>query len=553
MSCYHDTCKKKPSFNAKGGKAIACKDHKTDGMINVKLTICEEPSCTIAAVYGYAGSTPQYCLKHKIADMTNINRAKLCEYAGCQTRASCNIAGLPAAFCSIHKTDNMTNVVNKRCAYPNCMSLSRLFNYKGSQGEFCVMHKKPGMVDVRHKTCEHAECTLQPSYDIKGGRGRFCASHKLVDMIDVKNKYCEYSGCTIVNPIFNIKGSVSGKFCIQHKTPSMIDVKHKTCEHVNCNVRPSFDVKGGNGRFCGTHKQTDMVDITHTYCEHTDCKKRATFDIAGGKGRWCTKHKTAEMVDVSNKHCIVDKCYSRANFGKLGSKVSHCAVHREKGMIRRSNRKCSECKELAIWGVQFIPLHCELHKKEDEQNLVERPCRSCQLPYMLDKDDTCENCSPGAWKSALLAKQKLLMNYLDSRDLSGEMTDRIIDKGICGKERPDRLYDFHDKIVILECDEHQHNDRACVCEQTRMINISQMFGGIPVYFIRFNPDTYTPKRDALSEDNLTKRYKTCGDFIKDIKDQRMKLPIALLSVIYLYYNGWSGLHEEEWNIITPME
>ena len=115
------------------------------------------------------------------------------------------------------------------------------------------------------------------------------------------------------------------------------------------------------------------------------------------------------------------------------------------------------------------------------------------------------------------------------------------------------MYDFHDKIVILECDEHQHNDRACICEQTRMVNISQMFGGIPVYFIRFNPDTYTPKHEALSEDTITKRYKTCGDFIQDIKDQRIKLPNALLSVIYLYYNGWSGLNEEEWNIITPME
>jgi len=86
-----------------------------------------------------------------------------------------------------------------------------------------------------------------------------------------------------------------------------------------------------------------------------------------------------------------------------------------------------------------------------------------------------------------LAKQNDLMNYLDARDLKGVSTDIVIDKGECGKERPDRVYDFGDKIVILECDEYQHRDRQCLCEQTRMVNIGQSFGGIPVYFIRWNP------------------------------------------------------------------
>ena len=62
-----------------------------------------------------------------------------------------------------------------------------------------------------------------------------------------------------------------------------------------------------------------------------------------------------------------------------------------------------------------------------------------------------------------------------------------------------------DKIVIIECDEHQHKKHDCACEQVRMINISQSFGAIPVYFIRWNPDSY--KTTSGIEEKLNKRRK----------------------------------------------
>lgn len=85
------------------------------------------------------------------------------------------------------------------------------------------------------------------------------------------------------------------------------------------------------------------------------------------------------------------------------------------------------------------------------------------------------------------------MSYLDQRELYGMSTDTTVDGGACGLERPDRVFDFNDKIIILECDEDQHKSRPCLCEQTRMVNLGQAFGGIPVYFIRWNPDDYNPK------------------------------------------------------------
>ncbi len=372
-------------------------------------------------------------------------------------------------------------------------------------------------------------------------------------MVDVKNNYCEYLGCTIASPVFNTKGSKTGRFCAAHKTPDMVDIKHNTCEHEGCSTRPSYGIKGGTAERCVKHKLDKMIDISHTYCEEDDCTTRPTYGIKGGSAIRCSKHKLDNMVDITNKLCEVDNCIVRVRYGKPGHMASRCASHKEKGMILKPTSKCSDCKELAIWGTNLTPFHCEQHKLENEINLVERPCISCGLEYILNKDNKCENCNPINVTNAILAKQSALMNYLDSCELFGNSTDKIIEGGACGKERPDRVYDFGDKIIILECDENQHKDRNCACEQVRMINISQSYGGVPVYFIRWNPDKYTPYSSKKRTEPLTKRYKLCADFITDIKENRTTLPKAFVSAIYLYYDNWSSLEEAKWNILTEIK
>jgi len=265
---------------------------------------------------------------------------------------------------------------------------------------------------------------------------------------------------------------------------------------------------------------------------------------------FCKDHAASEMVDVVKRVCTNPKCRSKPRYGKPGTPVSHCAAHRVKGMIRKSNSKCGKCKNLAIWGSNWIPRSCEQHKQPDDVNYVERPCVSCHLICLLNSNDHCEFCDPEAFKTARLAKQNALMAYLDARGLKGNSTDTIVEGGECGYERPDRVYDFGDKIVIVECDEDQHKGRPCLCEQTRMVNIGQAFGGVPVYFVRWNPDDYVPKDERKIPDEIAKRRELLGDFIRDIQDGRAKgLPKALTSVIQLYFDGWAGLNKAGWCVL----
>jgi hypothetical protein len=552
--CSYEGCTNNARFNVKGDKiGKYCSTHKLDNMINITIKNCQYNDCTLKAVFDIKGGKGRFCASHKTADMADVKHL-VCKAEACTVRPSYGLKKGKAEYCATHKTAEMINVVSKTCEHEGCTTVNPVFNIKGSKtGKYCSIHKTADMIDLKHKRCEHEGCDIQAAYGIKGNKAKFCTTHKLDGMVDVKNEYCEYIGCTIASPVFNIKGSKKGRFCFAHKTPDMIDIKHDKCEYENCTTRPTYDIKGSKkGRFCLAHKEKGMIDVSHAICEYDNCTTRPTYDIKNGKGRYCSVHKLDGMVDVANKLCIYDNCIVRVRYGKPGHMATHCATHKEKGMILKPTAKCSECKELAIWGKGLTPFHCEAHKLDDEINLVERACVSCGLLYILDKDNKCENCTPNAVLSARLAKQTALMNYLDLRELFGNSTDKIIDGGACGKERPDRVYDFGDKIVILECDEHQHKDRNCACEQTRMVNISQSFGGIPVYFIRWNPDEYSPLISKKRVETITKRHKLCADLILNIKENRVNLPSAYVSAIYLYFDEWSSLAEQKWDIIQAI-
>lgn len=445
---------------------------------------CVQPDCTKGATFNIEGSTEvKFCKNHKTAEMINI-KSKRCEFEGCDLLASFSIKGSPRKFCSAHKSKDMMSDCKKLCANDGCI-LEPTFGFVGQKAKYCASHKEADMTDVRHRRCEYEGCnTTNPSFDIKGGKGILCKIHKKDGMINVTMCTCEFLGCP-KGRSFDVEGG-SGRFCAAHKLPGMRDITSKKCEHTDCLITAAYGLLGKT-QFCTTHKTEGMVSTKLNLCVENGCKSlRPYFNLPGLKGKYCIEHKKEKMINVRINYCISKDCSNTATYGKPGSKISHCTSHREKGMIKRPNSKCKEkgCNEKALWGTNFVPMFCDSHKTEGDTNIVEKPCASCNLPYVLDANDKCENCNPAAWQSARLAKQNALMEYLDSRKLCGDQTDKTINSAECGRERPDRVYDMGDKIVILECDENQHQERSCACEQTRMVNIGQSYGGVPVYFIR---------------------------------------------------------------------
>lgn len=86
-----------------------------------------------------------------------------------------------------------------------------------------------------------------------------------------------------------------------------------------------------------------------------------------------------------------------------------------------------------------------------------------------------------------------------------------------------------------------------------MVNIGQSFGGMPVYFIRFNPDDYLPDNDKMKPEDIKARYKLVGDLINSMIKHKIELPKVLVSSIYLYFDGWSSFNNEEWKHLLKYE
>lgn len=402
------------------------------------------------------------------------------------------------------------------------------------------------MIDVKTKSCMFENCTIRPNYGVLGGVAQFCKNHATDKLVLIKKSCCKNIGCD-KTANYNVKDK-KPEFCVSHKTKDMINYYSKICTYNGCDKKATYREKGKPAECCKEHKKEGMVLSNSKSCQEKDCKvTSAVYDLPGGKGSFCSTHKKTGMINIFTKICETENCAIGASFGKPGTKRTHCFNHRQPGMIRKPNGRCVSCSCPAIWGINATPKHCDDHKIEGEQNLTEKPCQSCGLMYILDAEGKCELCNPIKWAKMRLLKQNALMAYLDDKDLKGDQTDKTIDGGACGKERPDRLYDFGDKIVILECDENQHQERSCLCEQTRMINIGQSLGGIPVYFIRWNPDDYSSNKE---QESLKNRYKTLATLIISIKENRIELPKALVSAFYMYFDGWSSYKNESWHSIT---
>ena len=576
-----ESCTKKAYYGAKDQPPRFCRGHKEPGMQNVKAPLCVHEGCgSTSRAFGIPGGKGTHCKKHAVSGMVNVVNPR-CHHGDCEsTSLAFDVPGGKGRFCKEHATSAMVNVRNRLCEWNGCTSTSRNFDIPGGKGRFCKAHKTVEMVDVLMPKCIHPGCTLRANFSMRGTPARYCATHKSPGMCNRTS--CEYETCT-KTPGCNYPGETSGRFCSAHKLDGMVNVRvngcrhpgckktasfgrttpqyckshaedgmrnliSKVCEHPGCDIFAAYNEPGARPKFCKTHSSETMVYVVGKGCQFPGCSCRSRYyDVPGGKGRFCTKHKEPGMVDVQNPKCNASDCLSLATYGIPGGKPSRCAKHRLPGMLSRPRARCNVCRKPAYYGKSFVPNHCELHRHEDDENLMERECVSCHLVMVLDANNRCEYCDPTRFETNRLAKQNALMDYLNSKGLRGNSTDIVIERGVCGRERPDRVFEDDDKIVVLECDEHQHRERQCECEQTRMVNISQSYGGMPVYFIRWNPDAYVPV-DGKAPEPVSKRYSTLAKVLRDVLDNRTPPPLALLAVTYMYYDGWSGI---EWNVITP--
>ena len=360
-------------------------------------------------------------------------------------------------------------------------------------------------------------------------------------MINVKNRKCHHNGCN-KQPTYNIKSSKVAKFCSEHKELYMVNVISKTCQYEKCVKIPNYNKKGSKvAKFCLEHKDPSMVDVKHKFCLFNGCLTRSTYNKKGSKiPKYCLTHKEPDMIDVITKMCVSIDCKVRASYGYASYGVKFCSQHKKENTIKNPNKKCENkgCSEIATHG-DNTNVRCYYHQKKTDNNFIERICVKCGFLELLDSKNMCRNCVPEHFNSYRMAKQLKVKHFLDANNIKYNFYDKTVDKGVCGKERPDFVLDAATHQIVIEVDENQHSNALYKkCHVPRMINISQSLG-MPTVFIRYNPDNYRVDGKLHKPfDNM--RLGKLKEWIEHV----MKMSIGdikkvgFLSVVHLFFNEY---------------
>jgi hypothetical protein len=401
---------------------------------------------------------------------------------------------------------------------------------------------RTNMINVKDPKC--IKCKVKvPTFDIEGATtARYCG--KCADrttMVNIRTPKC--INCKVKQPNFDIEGATRARYCKDCADPNMINVKDLKC--IKCKVKvPNFDIEGATrARYCGTcADRTTMVDIKHPKC--IKCKMtRPNFDIEGAtRARYCGKcADRTTMVDIKHPKCTDDHCNTRASYGIPGLAPSKCAKHKLEHMISKPRSICKKanCKNIAIYGVKS-PIHCELHKDENDINLTETHCEKCGL---LDVciDGLCINvCSNSEkityeMKRRQKVKELRVFNILTCEYCKPHEYNVRVSSSCGGKHSEEKEfgYDFGTHKLYIEVDENQHKSYCELGEINRMKNIYMDDGGIPILFLRYNPDNY----QTNGKKQNTSQKKREIELIKWIKyyENFENLKGYNLSVQYLFY------------------
>ena len=229
----------------------------------------------------------------------------------------------------------------------------------------------------------------------------------------------------------------------------------------------------------GRYKQSCKICRGGSYCQHNKlrqyCKLCAGISI-------CThgKQKCRCRLCGGISFCLHGKLKYRCRacsgsgfcaHGKLkercqlcgGSQICPHGKRKEWCHLCGGTRICSNCHFVVVKKRGGLCASCQPTPS------VRSRCREVKLAGTLDQwAADCKICKYTSWN-----KQNLLA-----------------DPAQCGKYRVDFTFEMLSGVVLLECDEKQHSEYVKRCELVRQAEVALGYGGLPVHWIRYNPDAF---------------------------------------------------------------
>ena len=178
-----------------------------------------------------------------------------------------------------------------------------------------------------------------------------------------------------------------------------------------------------------------------------------------------------------------------------------------------------------------------------------RLCVGCHFIIVNRVGGMCETCAPVAHRQARTREARMAATLDDwaRDDLIPRYTlwnkqNPMADPAQCGKYRVDFVFQHAIGVVLLEYDEQMHADRVLRCELVRQAEVALGYGGLPVHWIRFNPDAFK----VGGATRVTKRAERETELLKQLEralsHADYEHPIKVMYICY--HQTKSGDHVE---------
>ena len=430
--------------------------------------------------------------------------------------------------CKIEKEDNEYNKNNKKNC-KQCINLSRKCEHdkRRSRCEICKENKILNQ-NKTVKTCKIC--------NIEKDKNEFLKNRKFCKLCYNESRKCEHnikkSGCRICTPSSFCEHGIIKYRCKDCKGSAI-------CEHnkekITCRECDGFSFCEHN-KFKSTCKDCKGSRI----CKHN---KNISLCKECGGSAYCEHNKFKQLCRECGGSAYCEHNKIKRNCRECGGSV-YCEHNRQK-------HTCKECNGSDI---------C-IHFKRKSNCYVCSPnsktfCKInlCETRVSTKFKGYCSRCFFYTFPDELITrnyktKENSVADFIKYEFKEYDITfDKKIQDG-CTKRRPDILFDFGEKVIIIEVDENQHINYDSTCEKNRLNNLIEDINYRNLILIKFNPDHYKNGNDKIKSCwTLTKKTGTLQLYSKkewNLRLNRLKEEIynqinnnnnELFTLISLYYD-----------------
>jgi hypothetical protein len=253
---------------------------------------------------------------------------------------------------------------------------------------------------------------------------------------------------------------------------------------------------------CGVLKNACKKHNPAAFCNHgrlirkcKQCAKHIGVCACGKTRGTCLQHGGWLLCPCGSPQHR-SRCTACGTGGKL---CKH--KKRQNNCMRciRSASKTGEQNAFITTSSEICP--CLIAKKFCKKHGGSHLCVTCRTTVTRTKNTECSPCR--RWrdgKCPIKKHESALKTFIDAAVERGDIPQYNshdkqatlgLDPSLYGSNRPDFLFKFNDKWVILECDESQHKSKSYTsCSSRRELQIYNSTGGLPLVVVRFNPDPF---------------------------------------------------------------